>query len=188
MTDPMTAYDLIVAAGLDPAEFATKAWAQQTDDEHPALVSGTLYGGVFAVIRAWKQWDAENSDEPPSPFAHRGWVAVATVSRNPQLAIGELSPEESERLRAESQVAAGHDKPVGQEAVIGRSDPKPYAPPVPPVPHDTPWEGSATEIEEEIGALGPIPEGLGCGSECVRLKGPEGVQDYHGPGCTIGEA
>lgn len=186
MPDPMTPFDLIVAAGLDPGHFATKAWAPQVDDKHPALVSGVLRANVFVVIRAWYQ-----GGDQEHPYAHKGWIAAASVSLNPQLTLGELTPEEAERLRAESQTAQGLEAPVGQEAVIGRSDPKPYTPPVPPldtaesVQADGVIEGTATEIEEETGGLGPLPESLGCGAECVRLKGPEGSQDYHGPDCTL---
>lgn len=177
MPELMTPYVLIVAAGLDPSQFATKAWAPQPDEERPALVSGLMHGGVYAVIRAWHVEDDPNH----SPFAHEGWIAVATVSKNPALATGELSPEEAERLRAERLTPAGYDAPVGQKQVIGRADPKPYTPPVQPIEPAIP--STAVEIEDDTGATGPIPEALPCGPECLVLKGPEGTQEYHGAGC-----
>lgn len=181
MSETMTPYDLIVAAGLDPARFATKAWAPQPDDGHPALVSGTLHGGVFVVIRAWQIED--DAPQQHEPFSHHGWIAVAMISKNPHLTVGELSPEEAERLRAETLTPQGAAKPVGQTAVLGRSDPKPYAPPL-DTAESVHADTTAAEIEEDIGAAGPIPVPLPCGTECVQLKGPEGTQDYHGADCS----
>lgn len=174
-----TARDRIIAAGLDPATFVIKAGAPQPDAERPALLSGVVMGNVFAVIRAWKQ-----DDDTPHPYAHEGWIAVATVSKNPQLVLGELSPEEAERLRAQKLTPSGYEAPVGQEAVIGRSDPKPYTPPVQPI--ETTALEITEELEEELSDIEPVS--LDCGPECVRLKGPEGDQDFHGPNCEHGKA
>lgn len=167
-----TQVQILLAAGVE-LPFDTKAFAAQSeiDPNLPALLSGTIDGGIFVIVRAWQQDDV--------------WIAVATLSRNPALVLGALEPEEAERLRAETQTPQGASAPVGQENVIGRSDPKIlYAPPVQPldtaesVQADAEPEPVDSELVAEI-----TVEPLDCGSDCVRLSGPEGMVENHKPPC-----
>jgi hypothetical protein len=163
-------YDILLAAGVEDS-FEAKAWAPQveTDPNLPAILSGVMEGGVFAVIRAWQQDDV--------------WIAVATISRNPALAIGALEPEEAERLRAETQTPQGASAPVGQEKVIGRSDPKLlYAPPVQPLDTAESVQADAAPLDSEMVSEITV-EPLDCGPDCARLSGPEGTVENHKPPC-----
>lgn len=175
MTDPMTPYDFILAAGLDSAAFATRAWAPAIADK-PALVSGISRGEYPVIIRAWPL-DGEGT----------GWAAQAIIGSHPQLVLEELEPEEAERLRAESQTATGLDAPVGQEAVIGRSDPKlPYAPPVQPLPEPTPGPLEGEVLDGEVVSEVTVHP-LDCGPNCVQLVGPQGTIQNHSVGCELGQ-
>lgn len=186
MPDPMTPYDFVVASGLDAGKFATKAWAPAIGDK-PALVSGLYRGRYSALIRAWPI--AEGAE----------WVAQAIISGHPQLVFEELEPEESERLRAESQAPVGYNAPVGQEQVVGRSEPKlPYAPQVQPLdtaesvqadadgnvtisPPAATATGEAQIEQPPISEVTVVP--LDCGPHCVRMDGPQGVIENHAADC-----
>lgn len=170
MPEPQTPYELIVAAGLEPANFRTVAWAplveRESEEPLPALVTGRV-GLIAAVfIRAWP------TGEPGS------WMSLAFVSKHPGLAFSQMEPEERERLRAESLRPAGVERPVGQERVIGRSDPVPIAPPLQPL--DTAESVNADEeVADAILVVGECAECSG-----AVLEGPEGRQENHSEGCS----
>jgi hypothetical protein len=168
-------FDIVEAAGLDPENFDVIAWAPVIEDL-PALLVGT-YRGHNAAIRAEPRVVSLTTDEGGN--AVTSWDAVAFVSRHPGMALDCLTYEERERLRAEKLTPAGADGPVGQAAVIGKSDPREvsYAPPLPAVTLevvDEPFDPS------ELGEVDVAPASCG-GPECVVLRGPEGVQEVHQP-------
>lgn len=123
---------LIEAAGL-PSECDVKAFAPLIDRTSSALVSGLVNHKPpsFFALRA------KPRVYHPTTFEVEHWDAVAFVSTNPALVFDQFSAEDQERLRAESQIPAGAEKPIGQAAVIGKSEPVPYAPPLQEIAPDT---------------------------------------------------
>lgn len=187
----MNEYDVLAATGLDPAECEVQTRADPINDLPGLMV--VCYTGqhraepsAIATVRAWPR----DVDEQ----GHVGrWEAVACISVNPVMPINDFTPEEQERLRAETQIPLGMSKPVGQEAVIGKSDPKPYTPPVPALEAPDPnqakgggWVAEATEDPYDDTEASDIQaEPLSCHVGCVRMTGPEGTMDSHDPECPL---
>lgn len=169
-------HDILLAAGLNPGSFEQVAYAPSLDDEHPAILAGTYANGAGrsnTAIRAWPV--VVDGQGRPSR-----WDAIAFVSAHPALALDQLSVQERERLRAQSQTPSGADAPVGQEKVLAQPPPTPapppYAPPLQPL--------EAQAAEEPL----PDDEGiqaieLNCHPGCMEFRGPQGTQPVHVEGC-----
>jgi hypothetical protein len=167
-------YDILLAAGLDPAEFEQVAYATPLGDDKPAVLVGKLNEHNTA-IRAWPV--VVDGQGRPSR-----WDAIAFVSAHPALALDQLSVQERARLRAEALTPSGAEAPVGQEQVVDQPAPAlappakvDYAPPVQPL------EGQAEELpdDEEV-----VVEEADCGYPgCMQFTGPQGDQVQHVEGC-----
>lgn len=172
----MNLYDVIDAAGLDPAEFETVAHAEPVarpnQDDLPGLIMGR-YRGHNAAIRCWPR-------VVDSAGHVSAWDALAYTSQHPALASQQMTAEEQERLRAETFAPSGSE-PVGQEKVVGRSDPVPYTPPLPVI------EGTAVDLTPEEPEDDPRDvqiEPAPCGNpECFVFVGEEGRQEIHVEQC-----
>lgn len=168
--------NILTASGLDEEYFEQTAYAPVVPREGgrdlPAILVGS-YRGNNVAIRAW-----------PVVVDGAGsvmrWNALAFVSAHPGFALNELSNEERERLRAESQVAQGADEPVGQEAVLNQPAPAPAPPPA--VPYAPPLPAPAEDLPGDEGVR---VEAAACGTEgCMTATDPElGTQTIHIEGC-----
>ena len=167
-------FEIVQAAGLDPALFNPRGYAPACKPpantilpDLPAILVGT-YRSYNTAIRASVRPGVGGPSFPP-----QRWDAVAFVSQHPGLALEQLTYEERERLRAETLTPTGHDKPVGQKAVIGKTE---FAPKIPGAGKPL----TQVEPAEAISgiAAGPAPCG---GAECFVMQGPEGTQEVHAP-------
>jgi hypothetical protein len=165
-------FEIVQAAGLDPELFDVIGYATafEADELLPAILVGT-YRGCNAAIRA----EVRVQGGLGKPVR---WDAIAFVSRHPGMALDCLTFEERERLRAETLTPTGHDAPVGQAAVIGKTEFAPRILPREPtehVPHAQP------EPDETADGILAAPSPCG-GAECFVMQGPEGTQEVHDPG------
>lgn len=167
----------------DLTEEQLKNWSPRDidpDDWHPPVDPTALDRDSHVTIVPQEERNEANIVAVPTADAASAWDALAYTSQHPALASQQMTAEEQERLRAETFAPSGSE-PVGQEKVVGRSDPVPYTPPLPVI------EGTTVDLTPEEPEDDPRDvqiEPAPCGNpECFVFVGEEGRQEIHVEQC-----